>query len=525
MTRDFGKVVRVVFNRQVGMNLDRMPVLIGVGQVTKKDEPLESCSSPVDLIIESARKASEDTGIGEAILKQLDELVLVRCFQETFRNSPQLVADRIGASQARCYLTPYGGNIPQYLMNRYSEAIVRGEIDLVMFAGSEALDNQIRLAKAGIKPNWEAKQDSDFEYLFPNKPLCSKMEHVHQLSVPSNIYPMFENALRHHYDRSIEDHQTKLGELFSGFTQVAAKTPTSWYPIARSAEAIAKATPKNRYVGWPYTKFMNAMNNINQGAALILSSAGRAKALGVPEHRWVYLHGVADAHDTVNLTERVNYYSSPAIKKIGEVAFEQAGFSMDEVAFLDIYSCFPVAVEVACDMLGIAIDDPRGLTVTGGLPYHGGAGNNYVMNSIATMADILRENPGKKGMITANGGYLTKHSIGLYSTEPPAAASSELVWKRRNPTEYQAELDAMPHPESESQPKGKGKIEAYTVLFNRDNEPVHGLVIGRLEDDLRFCARTPEGADVSAWIREDMVATTGLVHHDADTGVNYFSEA
>lgn len=495
------------------MNFDRVPILVGVGQVTKRDEPPGSCSSPIDLILESTRLASQDTGVGDSLLQALDLLVLVRSFREVVRNSPKLVAESIGAHRARCYLTPYGGNTPQYLVNRYSEAIASGELDIALFAGAEALDNQIRCAKAGVNPNWEVKQDSDFEYLYPNKHFSSKEEHRHGLSIPANCYPMFETALRHHYGRTISEHQVKMGELFAPFTRVAAKTPTSWYPVERTAEEIATATPGNRYVGWPYTKFMNAMNNINQGAALILTCVGRAKALGIPESKWIYLHGCADACETINVTERLNYHSSPAIRKMGEVAFEQAGFGVGEVDFTDIYSCFPVAVQIACDMLGIAKDDSQSLTVTGGLPYHGGAGNNYVMNSIATMVNILRANPGKKGMITANGGYLTKHALGLYSTAPSPVHAGTVPWKRRDPAQYQSELDAMPHPETAERPEGVGTIEAYTVLFDRNNQPTGGIVLGHLEGDgRRFCAITPQDeALLTSWTQQDAVGVQGRV--------------
>ena len=506
------------------MGADRMPILVGAGQSTKKNEPLEACSSPVDLILESAHRAAEDSTIGSSIFKQLDLVVLVRSFREVFRNSPQLVADALGAKKARCYLTPHGGHTPQYLVNRYSEAIARDELDLVLLGGAEALDNQIRCGKAGVNPNWDVKQDADFAYLYPDKRFGTKSEHKHGLSLPANCYPMFETALCHHYGDTIKEHQIKMGKLFASFSAVAAKTLTAWYPIERSAEEIAMATTANRYVGWPYTKFMNAMNNINQGAALLMTSVGHAKALGIPEDKWIYLHGCADANEIINVSERVNYHSSSAIRKAGEVAFEQAGFGVEDIDFIDIYSCFPVAVQIACDMLGISVDDPRPLTVTGGLPYHGGAGSNYVMNSIATMAEILRANPGKKGMVTANGGYLTKHSLGLYSTEPVSAKNGEVPWCRRDPAEYQAEINAEPHPGVDKNPQGKaGTVEAYTVLFDRNNEPTIGLVLGRLESGKRFYARMHSDRELlRAWTQQSAVGQRGQLSL-GDDEINRFA--
>src|SRR5690606_18969108 len=109
------------------------------------------------------------------------------------------------------------------------------------------------------------------------------------------------------------------------------------------------------------------------------------------------------------------------------------------IDFFDLYSCFASAVQIGCAELGLSEDDPRGLTVTGGLPYFGGPGNNYVTHSISEMMRRLRANPGKFGMVTANGNYVTKHSFGIYSTEPVQG-----TWQRENPATLQAELDRQP---------------------------------------------------------------------------------
>lgn len=512
------------------MNLEAIPVIVGVGQVTVKNEALETCSSPSDLTIQSARLAAEDAGAGEALLRNLDRVVVVRSFQEEMRNSPQHLADSLGAESADCYLTPHGGNLPQYLVNSHFEAIAQGKMQAVLIGGAEALDNKLRCQKAGVEPAWSVDQKTDCKLLIEDKRFATREEVKHGLAVPAHCYPLFENGLRHHLGESIADHQLRMGRLFAPFTQVASRCPTAWYPKARTAEEIAQATATNRYVGWPYTKYMNAMNNINQGAAIIMTSVGYAKSLGIPESKWVYLHGCADANEITNVSERQNYYTSPAMQKIGEVAFAQAGFGIDAIDFIDIYSCFPVAVQMACRAFSLAEDDPRGLTVTGGLPYHGGAGNNYVMNSIATMMDILRAHPGKKGMVTANGGYLSKHSVGLYSTEPPlleGGRSADVPWLRRSIAEYQAEIDAKPHPKLAEQARGEAKIETYTVLYDRDNKPASGIVIGRLADGRRCCAKAPDSQTLlEEWTQEEgVIGLSGQIQASSQDGVNMFMPA
>ena len=164
-----------------------------------------------------------------------------------------------------------------------------------------------------------------------------------------------------------------------------------------------------------------------------------------------------------------------------------AGKTLADVAAFNLYSCFPSAVEIACQEIGLAEDDPRDLTVTGGLPYFGGPGNNYVMHSIAAMVERMRRQPGEFGLVTANGNYVTKHAAGLYSTTPLAHE-----WVREAPSILQRELDALPKAPFTETPEGAGTIESYTVVHSKAG-PELGIVVGRLADgNVRFVANTPK---------------------------------
>jgi len=496
------------------------PIIIGVGQITEKENDAEKLSSPVDLIEKATRLAAEDAGIRCEELANLDELVIVRGFREPTRNSPEALAKRIGAGEAKQWLTPNGGNAPQYLVNRYSESIFQGKHQFVLLAGAEAMDNSRRFHKAGLKNDWAEQSDRDPSYLYPDREMSSDHEKSQGIWAPAHIYPMFENALRKSYGNSIEQHQQVLGELFSPFSKVAAQSKHAWYPIERSAKEISTASKENRYVGWPYTKFMNAMNQINQSAAILMTSVGTAIEMGVPEEQWVFLHGCADTTEKWNVTERVDYSSSPAIRVLGQQVFDMANKSINDMDFVDIYSCFPSAVQIARDELGIASDDKRALTITGGLPFHGGAGNNYVMNSIAAMIDILRKNRGQFGLVTANGGYLTKHSAGIYSTTPTTGS-----WQRVNPAIYQQEIDDLPHPPYVEKPDGPAIIETYTVAFGRNNTPEEGILIGRLGDGSdpqapRFIAHTPKDIDLLTSMTKDcFIGRAGHVTSDGELNI------
>jgi acetyl-CoA C-acetyltransferase len=321
---------------------------------------------------------------------------------------------------------------------------------------------------------------------------------------PANVYPLFENALRGHYGRSLEEHQECMGELYQCFNSVAAANPLSWFPTRRSAEEIATATEQNRYVGFPYTKYLNSVIQVNMGASLVLTSVAKARELGVPESKFVYLHGCADGNDAWHLHERTDYHSSPAIRGLGERALAMAGKRIDEIDFFDLYSCFPSAVQIACDALGVAHDDPRGLTVTGGLPYFGGPGNNYVTHAIAHMMERLRAKPGSVGLLNGNGWFVTKHAMGVYSTAPPIRD-----WQRDDPAGYQSELLGPPHPPFTENPAGPATVETYTVLNGRRG--LEGaIVVGRLQDGTRFLADAPKSA-WTAMMEHDMLGATGEV--------------
>jgi acetyl-CoA C-acetyltransferase len=266
---------------------------------------------------------------------------------------------------------------------------------------------------------------------------------------------------------------------------VAAKNPYAWYPVARSPDEITRPSPRNRMIAFPYTKYMNAVIETDQAAAVLAMSEDAARALGVPEDRWVYWWGGARAEEQAWFaSERPDMAACPALRDAASGALAQAGVGLDEIDHIDFYSCFPVAVEMACEMLGLEESDPRGFTVTGGLPYAGGPGNNYTLHSLAAMMQRLRAEPGRKGLVTGNGWYLTKHSACVLATAPREPG-------RAAPAPAAPALERAPHPLAEDV-SGPGTIEAWTVTFDRDGAPARGIVIGSAADGRRFLANTPD---------------------------------
>lgn len=498
------------------MNEANMPVLIGCGQLTDK-RPVEEAATPLELMVEVALIAATDAGPGQAMLEALDTIAVMGLTVDApesgsgakgmVRNVPQAVCSALNIDPIEKIYTSSGGNTPQMLVNRYAEKIARGESCAVLLVGGEALHTMIGRLKKGLDLDaWMDDSGGDPVMLGDLRPAASDHEMVYGMHTPSVTYPLFENALRAKAGLTLAQHREKMGNLYQRFNTVAAQNSLSWFPAERSASEIATVSESNRYVGFPYTKFLNSIIQVNMGSALILTSVAKARELGVSDDRMVYLHGCADANDIWNVSERVNFHSSPAIRAMGEKAFSMAGKTINDMDYFDIYSCFPSAVQIACAELGLAQDDPRGLTVTGGLPYFGGPGNCYVMHSIATMMDLLRNNPGKFGLLNGNGWFITKHSMGIYSTTP-----LESEWRRENPAEYQQPILDEAHPPFTESPSGKGTIEAYTVVHGRAGVE-RALVIGLLEDGVRFIAETPsDELTLQKMMGGEMIGVSGSV--------------
>ncbi len=512
------------------MDESRIPILVGCGQITQREPDPSAALAPMDLTAKAARQAADDTGAGQAALDTLDTIIVIRSFSDTswrfaspfgrFTNPPKSLAARLGNTTANRLVYTYpGGNMPQWCVNRLFEMITRGEVGAAMIAGGESLATQKAAQRAGLQLDWNEDAGGEPEMWGVETRGWNDVEDRHRMAGAIFAYPMIENAIRTHLGHSIPEHLKAMGRLFAGFAAVAAQNPLADRRNGFSADEIATVSPANPYIGFPYTKLMNSNAFIDQAAAVIMMSVARARSLGIPQSNWVYLHGCADAYDQWYLMDRKNFHSSPAMRIVGEETMAMANTSIADMDFIDLYSCFPSAVEIACAENDIALDDPRGLTVTGGLPYFGGPGNNYVTHSIAEMMNKVRASPGSKGLVTANGNYVTKQSAGVYATTP-----TERPFAPKDPKIYQAKIDADKGPSTTEQASGAATIETYTVMHDR-NGPSYAILYGRLGDGTRFIANTPEDEALLAEMTEtDYVGAAGKVA-PADDGRNVFVPA
>jgi acetyl-CoA C-acetyltransferase len=477
------------------MTLDpRTPVVIGVGQASERlDDPGYRRRSPVDLAADAAREALADTGTdATAVAAAIDTVAGVRQFENSAPgaraplgrsdNYPRSVAGRIGARPARAVLEVSGGQAPQHLVNEFAAVIAAGRAEAVLLAGSEAISTIKRHARAEDRPDFAEHAEGALEDRgYGLRGMVSMHQAAHGLTDAPSQYALIDNARRARLKQTREEYAAAMGALFAPFTKVAAANPHAAAPVERSAAELVTPTEANRPIADPYTRYIVAREKVNQGAAVLLASVATARRLGVPQDRWVFLRGHADLRER-DLMDRADLSAAPASVMATRHALEVARVGPEELATIDLYSCFPAPVFNICDGLGLEPDDPRGLTLTGGLPFFGGAGNNYSMHAIAETVQRARQAPGSYGFVGANGGVMSKYSAGVYSTTPAE-------WIPDRSAELQAEIDSRTAQPQTRQPGGWATIETYTIKHGRDGART-GIVIGRLDaDGSRFVAR------------------------------------
>jgi acetyl-CoA C-acetyltransferase len=488
----------------------RSAVLIGVGQRTVRpgergvgDLPLEGASDPLALLEAAARAAFADAGLAQAGIDAVDTIGLVDALAWPAKNPVRLLAEKLGAKPKRELVTKVGGETPLLLLNHVARAIERGDIDVALLGGTHVIKTLRSASAKGVKLALPLGGEGEPTAITENKAGTSARENEYGLMLPASVYPLFENAVRARRGRSLEAHRRAMGALMEPFTRAAAANPYAWFPVERSADELTKPTAANRMVAFPYTKFLNAVIETDQAAALLVCSEEAARRLGVPAEHLVHWWGGGNAvEDPWYPTERPDFADCPALARAARGALADAGVALSDLARFDLYSCFPVAVELACRLLGLAEDDPRGLTVTGGLPYAGGPGNAYCLHSTAGMVERLRADGGV-GLVTGNGWYLTKHSATVLGAEPRDGAHAG---------------DAPPAPAAPPKiafadtAEGEGVLETYTVLHDRAGAPERGVVVGRQPDGRRFLAElAPDRAQLEAFLAVEQVGRHGRV--------------
>jgi len=480
----------------------RSPCIIGVGQLVHRPGA-DPAPEPLTMWERVVRAAAADAQATNGdVLAAIESLQIVYCQSWQYDDPPGRLSDALGIEPKHCLYSGIGGTTPQLLVNDAAEAIVAGDLDVGVVCGAEALDTVRRLKKAGERPRWSHRDPE--KKPFPFEAPFHPAEIAHEVFQAYTTFALWDVARRAHLGITPDAYRDQIGDLFAPMTKVAATNPYAWFPVERSAAELVTATAENRMVAYPYTKYVISVMDVDLAGAIIVASHEAADRLGVPSDQRVYLRGWCYATDPIYVAEHEPTWASPAMKSAATETLHSAGLGIDDVTHLDLYSCFPSSVAFALDALGLGSDDSRApFTVTGGLPFFGGAGSDYLTHSIATMVDVLRAEPGAVGMCSGVGMHMTKHVFGAYSTTPP---------------------DGAPHPNSKLAPAEPQRvivercddevtIVSYTVHHGRDGEPTDALVVCDVDETTRCYAKSRDADFLRSLEANEWVgAEVGLVH-------------
>lgn len=484
------------------------PVLVGVGQIVQRT-PDPAYRDPAQLAVAALRRAAADAGPGEALLRQADAVFAVASTSWQYRDLGALVAAAVGADAVdTVQSSPFGGDGGQLVLNEAAAAVAAGEYDVVLVTGAEAGATQAAAQRAGVELDWpvQGEQVRPTRTVGVDKPANNTPETTAGLLAPINMYALLESANRHRLGRGPAEHARAVAELWSRLSAVAARNPHAWQPREISAEEIATVTADNRMISAPYTKLECANLTVDMASGIVVCSAAAAEAAGIPQDKWVFLHAGASGHDEWFVSERAELAASPAIRTLGAAVFDHAGITADDLAHVDLYACFPVAVQIAARELGLPVDDPkRPLSVTGGLTFGGGPGNNYGGHAVATLVERLRAEPGSFGLATSLGWYLTKHAVGVYSTTPPRAGYRHLT----------PVIDHPPARPARTGYDGEAVVEAYTLPYDRDGRPEAAILSLLTPEGTRVLVRSTDSRLLAELTDGDLLGLPVTVSGDS----------
>jgi acetyl-CoA C-acetyltransferase len=459
---------------------DRIPVIVGVGEIVDRPKDIADGLEPLALLEQAVRRAEADSGA--RLLGELGSLDVVNFLSWRYRDPEKQLAAKLGASPAHCYYGPVGGESPIRYIHEAAKRIARGECSVAAVCGAEAQSTATKAERGGITLPWtpfahdveEPKRGAAFQ-----KPMAVKLG----VFRPITVYPLYESATSAHWGQTPREALAESGALWSTYSKVASENPNSWLKKRFTPEEITTPTPENRLIAWPYTKLMVANPTVNMGGAVLLTSLAKARAAGVPEDHLIYPLGGASAEEPRDYLVRDQFYESHpqnAVLKAVMDLVEGDGKKFDSI---ELYSCFPVVPKMARRTLGLGPDVQP--TVAGGLTFFGAPLNTYMTHAACAMVRKLRGG-GKLGLLYGQGGFVTKHHGLVLSREAPKAAMAQ-------DTSVQAEADRNRGavPDFVTDAGGKGKVEAFTVIYRGNGEVEHGVAMLRTEDDRRTLGRIP----------------------------------
>ncbi|MHA1671327.1 MAG: hypothetical protein ACTSV5_12235 [Promethearchaeota archaeon] len=489
-----------------------VPIIVGAAQFTQHkgtSQPLDS----LGLMIKTGQAAITNTQT-QKIIDFIDAVYMVNIYSWSYKDAPSELSEKLNITPKEKIYLPDGGHSPQMLVNRAAKAIAFGEHRCVLITGGEAAYSIAKTFNGRRPKHWPKRRSP--KYINGKKWNISEINKKYKLFFPSLTYAIIETALRASSGRSIEEHKRYMGELLERFSRVASKNPFSWTQKHYSADEIITPSSENRNIVYPYTKRMCANNFVDQAGTIIVASEEIANLLNIDKKNWIYIMGGVDLKNIDEIYQRPKLDDSPAIREGIPIVLNQSGLDLSDIDKFDLYSCFPSIVEIFLKELGIKEDDPRDLTVTGGLPYFGTPLSNYSLHAIINTVELIRNDPSLKIMIIANGGYNTKQSIGIYGNKPPKEE-----WGVRDDSKIQESILKKILPDIAEKINGRITVEGYSIIYDRSGQPKRGVLVGSLENGARALAIITTESDMLLTLEnQDLVGKNFIIKYDENLDRN-----
>jgi acetyl-CoA C-acetyltransferase len=461
-------------------NDSRIPVIVGVGEITDKPTNPAQGLEPLALMAEALGRAEQDAGA--KLVAEIDSIDLVNLVSWRYEDPARQLCERLGIAPKRAVYGPVGGEGPIRYLHEAALRIQRGESVVGAVCGAEAQSTVNKAEKAGVKLPWTPFAEHGVQSV-----RSASWQHPLAIALgvfqPITVYPFYDAATAAHWGQTPREALRESGELWSTFSGVAAKNPHSWLKRAFEPEAIMTPTADNRLIAWPYNKLMVANPMVNQGAALIVTSLAKARAAGVPDDRMVYFVGGASAEEPRDYLQRDQYVESYAQNAVLNTVIDLAGGDGTNFDAIELYSCFPCVPKMARRTLGFGADVQP--TVTGGLTFFGAPLNSYMTHAACAMVHRVRDGA-KFGLLYGQGGFVTKHHALVLAPTAQAAPLSDSVSVQAIADKQRGEA-----PKFNPEASGKAKVESFTVIYDRDGAVKHGVVILRNAESERTLARVP----------------------------------
>jgi acetyl-CoA C-acetyltransferase len=475
------------------MSLDpRQPVLVGIGTCMQREDVLARSKEPMDLMLQAVRRAGIDAaGANGGDMRALSSVqhIAVPKGRWRYRNPAGEIARHIGAKAATTVLASVGV-LQQSLIGDACDRIAKGDMDCALIVGADAGHRLLCAKKNGERAGERQQDDLPDVSLAPKEELLHPAELHAGLRMPVALYALLESAWRAKNGLTVDAHRAQLGRLYQRLSEVAANNPEAWRKTSFSAQEISQASERNPMQAFPYTRRHCATWNVDQAAALLICSAGHAQALGIAPSKWVYAAASSESNHMVPVSARADLAACDGARLAGHAALAAAGITASQLDLVELYSCFPIAVEAYAQELGIPLT--RDLTVTGGMPFAGGPFNNYVLQATCRMAELLRQEHGSSrrvGLVSSVSGIMTKQGFGIWASQPGDSGFAFDDVSADTALQQQTKEVSLSF-------QGRAAIAGYTVLYDKAQAP-RALVLADTDTGCRALAWSSDPALLS----------------------------